>query len=104
MTRFDFRTFNQGPLYGGSVYYFGQSFPGQLEALVGELQKPDASEETHLMISIGFAAMFGPQMMCQNREFDLALSVPCPRNLKTLAARVHPRSERFFSCSLGFLF
>ncbi|KAI1402647.1 hypothetical protein F4819DRAFT_495927 [Hypoxylon fuscum] len=69
VTRFDFRTFNQGPLYGGSVYYFGQSFPGQLEALVGELQKPDASEETHLMISIGFAAMFGPQMMCQNQVY-----------------------------------
>ncbi|KAH9988007.1 hypothetical protein F4779DRAFT_624119 [Xylariaceae sp. FL0662B] len=69
VTRFDFRTFKQGPLYGGSVYCFGQSFPGQLEALVGELQKPDASEKTHLMISIGFAAIFGPQNMCQNQVY-----------------------------------
>lgn len=65
VTRFDFRTFKQGPLYGGSLYYFGDSFPGQL---VAELQKPDASEETHLMVSIGYAAMFGPQMMCMNRK------------------------------------
>lgn len=68
VTRFDFRTFKKGPLYGGSLYYFGDSFPGQLDALVDELQKPDASEETHLMVSIGYAATFGPQMMCMNRK------------------------------------
>ncbi|EMR62626.1 putative fad binding domain-containing protein [Eutypa lata UCREL1] len=66
VTRFDFRTFKQGPLYGGSLYYLGDSFPGQL---VAELQKPDASEETHLMVSIGYAAMFGPQMMCMNQVY-----------------------------------
>jgi hypothetical protein len=68
VTRFDFRTFKQGPVYGGSIYYFGNSFPGQLKALVNELQKPDASTETHLMVSAGFAAMFGPQQTCLNRE------------------------------------
>ncbi|KAF2263626.1 FAD-binding domain-containing protein [Lojkania enalia] len=54
---------------GGSVYYFGPSFPGQIDALVAELQKEDATEETHLMISTGFAAMFGPQPMCQNQVY-----------------------------------
>ncbi|KAI6084062.1 hypothetical protein F4821DRAFT_271334 [Hypoxylon rubiginosum] len=69
VTRFDFRTFKQGPVYGGSIYYFGDSFPGQLEALVTELQKPDASKDTHLMVSIGYAAMFGSQMMCLNQVY-----------------------------------
>ncbi|CAJ2503964.1 Uu.00g113580.m01.CDS01 [Anthostomella pinea] len=35
--------------------------------LVAELRKPDASKETHLMVSIGYTAMMGPQMMCLNQ-------------------------------------
>ncbi|KAI0481794.1 hypothetical protein F4859DRAFT_476025 [Xylaria cf. heliscus] len=70
VTRFDFRTFKQGPIYGGSIYYFGNSFPGQLEALVKELQKPDASKETHLMLSIGYSGMLGSQLMCLNQVYD----------------------------------
>lgn len=70
VTRFDFRTFQQGNVWGGSLYYFGDSFPGQLEALADELNKPDASKETHLMVSMGFAAMFGPNIMCLNRELS----------------------------------
>lgn len=34
-----------------------------------ELQKNDASEDTHFMISVGFAAQFGPQAMCQNQLY-----------------------------------
>lgn len=67
VTRFDFRTFKQGNVWGGSLYYFGDGFPGQLEALADELNKPDASKETHLMVSMGYAAMFGPNIMCLNR-------------------------------------
>lgn len=69
MTQYELRTFPQGRFWGGSVYYFGPSFPSQIDALVAELQKKDATEETHLMISIGFAAMFGPQPMCQNQVY-----------------------------------
>ncbi|KAI0200125.1 FAD-binding domain-containing protein [Astrocystis sublimbata] len=69
VTRFDFRTFKQGPVYGGTIYYFGDSFPKQLDALVHELQKPDASEETHLMLSIGYSGIFGPQLMCMNQVY-----------------------------------
>ncbi|KAI0146089.1 hypothetical protein GGR57DRAFT_494344 [Xylariaceae sp. FL1272] len=70
VTRFDFRTFKQGPVYGGSLYYPGDKFPSQLEALVNELQKPDATSETHLMVSIGFSALMGSQMMCLNQVYD----------------------------------
>lgn len=56
-------------MYGGSVFYFGHSFPGQIEALVNELRKPDATDETHLMVSIGYGAAFGPQAMCLNQVY-----------------------------------
>lgn len=58
VTRFDLRTFPQGPFWGGAVLYFPPSFPSQVEALVDELNKPDASDETHLMLSIGYSASY----------------------------------------------
>ncbi|KAK2868015.1 hypothetical protein FQN49_003243 [Arthroderma sp. PD_2] len=68
VTRFDMRTFKQGPFWGGSVFYFEPTFPSQIEALVKELHKRDASDETHLMISIGYTAQFG-QTMCMNQVY-----------------------------------
>ena len=53
------------------VFYFAPSFPSQIEALVNELQKPNASKDTHLMISIGYAAMFGNDLMCLNQPYYL---------------------------------
>ena len=53
------------------MFYFAPSFPGQIDALVNELRKPDASKETHLMISIGFSAMFGNDLMCLNQPYYL---------------------------------
>jgi hypothetical protein len=69
VTRFDLRTFEQGPVYGGSIYYFGPSLHGQIDALVDEIKKPDATNETHFMISTGFAGAFGNQIMCQNQLY-----------------------------------
>ncbi|KAF2472309.1 FAD-binding domain-containing protein [Lindgomyces ingoldianus] len=69
ITRFNLRTFPQGRFWGGSVYYFGPSFPSQVEALVSELNKPDATKESHLMISAGFSHLFGPQAMCMNQVY-----------------------------------
>lgn len=73
VTRFDFRTFPQGLLWGGNVFYFADSFPAQIQALVTELQKPDASELTHLMISIGYSAALagalGVPIMCLNQPY-----------------------------------
>ncbi len=56
-------------MYGGSIFYFGPSFAGQIEALVKELRNPDATEETYFIISIGYGAMFGPQAICQNQVY-----------------------------------
>lgn len=58
VTRFELRTFPQGPFWGGAVLYLPPSFPAQVEALVAELRKPDASVETHLMLSIGYSASY----------------------------------------------
>ncbi|KAI5865348.1 hypothetical protein GGS23DRAFT_422663 [Durotheca rogersii] len=69
VTRYDMRTFKQGPFWGGSLYYFGQSFPSQVEALVRELQKPDATVETHLMMSLGYTASFGPETVAMNQVY-----------------------------------
>ncbi|OTB02353.1 hypothetical protein M426DRAFT_74692 [Hypoxylon sp. CI-4A] len=71
VTRFDLRTFEQGPFWGGSIFYFPPSFPGQIEALVGELKKPDTSSETHLMLSIGYSAAFAQLggELCMNQLY-----------------------------------
>ncbi|VUC36523.1 unnamed protein product [Clonostachys rosea] len=68
VTRFDMRTFKQGPFWGGAVFYFPDQFPAQIDALVDELSKPDASEETHIMISLFFAAQMG-QVMGLNQVY-----------------------------------
>jgi hypothetical protein len=58
VTRFDLKTFEQGPFWGGAVFYFPSSFPTQIQAYCDELNKPDASEETHIMISQGYSGAF----------------------------------------------
>jgi len=58
VTRFDLKTFKQGPFWGGAVFYFPPSFPGQIQAYCDELNKPDASEETHIMVSQGYSVAF----------------------------------------------
>jgi hypothetical protein len=73
VTRFDLRTFEQGLLWGGNVFYFADKFPGQIDSLVSELKKPNASDQTHIMISIGhsgaMAAAFGAPIMCLNQAY-----------------------------------
>ena len=58
VTRYDLRTFEQGPFWGGAVFYLPPSFPGQIQAYCDELNKPDSSDETHIMISQGYSGMF----------------------------------------------
>lgn len=62
--------FNKTPFLGRCLCYTNTSFLGQAKALVRELQKPDATAETHLMISLDYAAMFGLGMnqVCYTRE------------------------------------
>lgn len=58
VTRYDLKTFKQGPFWGGALSYFMPSFPGQVQALCDELNKPDASDETHIMVSSGYSVAF----------------------------------------------
>ncbi|KAK8045538.1 FAD-binding domain-containing protein [Apiospora rasikravindrae] len=71
VTRFDFRTFKQGPMYAGMVWYFKQSFPDQMAALVKELTSSNPSVETHLMLSIAYAQVFGngDDVICLNQLY-----------------------------------
>lgn len=70
VTRFDIRTFKQGPMWGGFVWYYRPSFESQVEALVHELTRPDASKETHLMISLAYATVFGSEdVICLNQMY-----------------------------------
>ncbi|KAI3317935.1 FAD-binding domain-containing protein [Xylariaceae sp. AK1471] len=70
VTRFDFRTFKQDSMWGGMVFYYKPSFPGQVEALVRELTSPDASVETHFMLSLAFATAFGSDdVICLNQVY-----------------------------------
>ncbi|KAI1360158.1 hypothetical protein F5Y08DRAFT_343948 [Xylaria arbuscula] len=71
VTRFDFRTFEQGPMYGGMVFYYQPSFSGQVAALVKELTSTKPSVETHLMLSIAYAQVFGNgnDVLCLNQVY-----------------------------------
>ena len=76
VTRFDMRTFQQGPLWGGAVFYFPPSFPDQIKSLVMELRKPDASDESHFMISLFFAAQFGQVLGLNQAYYTRAIEKP----------------------------
>ncbi|KAF2010894.1 FAD-binding domain-containing protein [Aaosphaeria arxii CBS 175.79] len=95
VTRYDVRTFKQGPFWGGSVYYFTPSFPSQLEALVAELKNPNATAETHLMLSIGYAAQFG-QTMCQNQLYYTQETERNPEVLEPFT-NIQPQVDALYS-------
>lgn len=56
-------------MYAGMVWYYKPSFRGQMVALVKELTSPDASVETHLMLSIAYAEVFGNDVVCLNQLY-----------------------------------
>jgi hypothetical protein len=95
VTRFDLRTFKQGPFWGGAIFYYPLSFPGQVEALVTELKKPDASVETHIMISLFFAAQFG-QVMGLNQAY-YTQEVEKPAVLDPFTTNVQPQIDQLNS-------
>ncbi|KAH7402179.1 hypothetical protein DE146DRAFT_744748 [Phaeosphaeria sp. MPI-PUGE-AT-0046c] len=71
VTRYKVRTFKQGPFWGGAVFYFPDSFPGQIQAYCDELHRPNATEETHIMISQGFSHVFAElgSRFCMNQLY-----------------------------------
>lgn len=98
VTRFDLRTFKQGPFWGGAVFYFPPSFPGQVEALVNELKKPDASDETHIMLSIGYTAAYMQLggTLCMNQLYHTGTTEASPAVLEPFAT-VSPQIDQINS-------
>lgn len=70
------------------------SFPTQIEALVHELKKPDASNETHIILSLLWAAQFG-QPMCLNQLY-YTQAVENPAELEPFST-VQPQLEQMSS-------
>ncbi|KAI3400702.1 hypothetical protein diail_1911 [Diaporthe ilicicola] len=68
VTRYDMRTFKQGKFWGGTTFYFPNSFPGQVEAYVKELKDPEATYETHIMIGAGYSAAFAQVSDIMSKE------------------------------------
>lgn len=98
VTRFDLRTFPQGPFWGGAVLYFPPSFPGQVDALVAELQKPDATDETHLMLSIGYSASYMQLggTLCMNQVYHTSAAEAAPEVLDPFV-KISPQVEQLNS-------
>lgn len=98
VTRFDLRTFPQGPFWGGAVLYFPPSFAGQVDALVAELRKPDASDETHLMLSIGYSASYMQLggTLCMNQVYHTGEAETAPEVLDPFV-KISPQVEQLNS-------
>ena len=79
ITRFDLRTFKQGNFWGGTVFYFPNSFAGQVEAYVKELKDSQTSDETHIMIGAGYSAAMAAvsELLCMNQVY-CTKGVECP--------------------------
>ncbi|KAH7310807.1 hypothetical protein B0I35DRAFT_439735 [Stachybotrys elegans] len=90
VTRFDFTAFPQGQLWGGKVYYFESSFPGQIKSLVDYLHEPNPDVDVHICLSLGYAATLG-STVCMNDIFSLKPEKP--KSLE-LFADIDPQIEQ----------
>lgn len=100
VTRFDLRTYPQQPFWGGVVFYPASdaNYPGQVEALVNEVRKPEPSDETHIMVNLGYSAQFGDRMMGLNQVYYTgpdAASAYGPTDAATGRIRVPPMLRPF---------
>ncbi|RYP26836.1 hypothetical protein DL768_011554 [Monosporascus sp. mg162] len=69
VTRFDLSVFEQGQLWGGKIFYFQNSFSGQIQSLVDYLHNQN-DVDVHICVSLGYAAALG-DIMCMNDIFCL---------------------------------
>lgn len=102
VTRFDLRTYPQQPFWGGVVFYPASdaNYPGQVEALVNEVRKPEPSDETHIMVNLGYSAQFGDHMMGLNQVYYTgpdAVSAYGSTDAATGKIRVPPMLQPFTS-------
>ncbi|OOF97839.1 hypothetical protein ASPCADRAFT_513492 [Aspergillus carbonarius ITEM 5010] len=101
VTRYHMRIFAQTRFWGASIYYFSPSFPSQIDNMVDELTKADASHDTHSDVEYRAAvAMEG--MRCAYMNITLKASSPA---LKTAAdiytSSLEPiKSKEGLICSL----
>lgn len=98
VTRFDMRTFKQGPFWGGAVFYFPDQFSAQIDALVDDLRRPDASEEAHIMISLFFAAQMG-QVLGLNQVY-YTQEVQTPPDIQPFVA-MQPQMDQLNSMRMA---
>jgi hypothetical protein len=75
VTRYDLAIFPQGDMWGGKVFYFQPSLPSQIQSLVEYLRDPDADNEVHICVSLGYAATIGDHL-CMNDIFSLKPTMP----------------------------
>ncbi|KAK8034303.1 FAD-binding protein [Apiospora rasikravindrae] len=68
VTRFDLNVFEQGPMWGGKVFYFQPCFSSQIKSLVEYLQEPEPDNSVHICLSLGYAAALG-DIVCMNDVF-----------------------------------
>ncbi|KAF3064543.1 Bifunctional solanapyrone synthase [Daldinia childiae] len=95
VTRYDFRTFPQGPIWGGNTFYFLPGVPDQIEKLVKELNQPSPSHETHLMVSIGYSGAFSKEAVGLNTVY-YTQAVENPPELEVFTS-VQPRIDQLSS-------
>ncbi|OTB00881.1 hypothetical protein M426DRAFT_75490 [Hypoxylon sp. CI-4A] len=93
VTRFDLRVFEQGPLWGGKVFYFQPSFSSQIQGLVDYLHSPNPDREIHICVSLGYAPPLG-DIMCMN---DIFCSRPEKPNALVPFADVQPQIDQMKS-------
>ncbi|PYH88791.1 FAD-binding domain-containing protein [Aspergillus ellipticus CBS 707.79] len=92
VTRFDMRTFTQGPFFGGSVYYESWEYQHQIEELVAFLTNPETSaakEEVHLRIGLAYKKKWD-RCMAQNQVWytQPELNAPELEPFTTMALQV----------------
>ncbi|KAF3000343.1 hypothetical protein E8E14_002509 [Neopestalotiopsis sp. 37M] len=71
VTRYDMAGITQNTnMWGGFVYYYADSWPGQMEALVGSLENcTTTNSNTHIILSLVYAAAFG-SLLGVNRVYQ----------------------------------
>ncbi|KAI0388904.1 FAD-binding domain-containing protein [Xylariaceae sp. FL0594] len=116
VTKFHMRTFEQGPFWGETLIYQQTSFDAQIDALVHHLNEEREEVETHVMVSLFFAAMLNathglnqlyytraiedPPVLKPFLRVEEPLKAHCSRGMKTLKeaadeqAKMEPRDKR----------
>ncbi|PWY93425.1 FAD-binding domain-containing protein [Aspergillus sclerotioniger CBS 115572] len=80
VTRYDMRTFRQGPIFGGSVSYHHCDLDEQIELLVRALRNGHMTLDTHVRMTISYQKKWGG-FLCTNQVY-YTHAVPGPLVLR----------------------